>query len=135
MSPLYRRIAIHGALTAIILAILGFMFVELAGMWLQSNAPVRGGDGEMFVDDKPVVETMRARVPFLMALWGFVFVVIGEIVMHIRRGEPKPVPVVQDEGEKLLEELLQQAEAAKQVSGEKNLDSPSVEIQRKTAEE
>jgi hypothetical protein len=117
MRDVYRRIALHGALTAIVLGILGFMLAELASIWLAGSpgtrsatgAPVEGTDTQGAVG-----ANLRARVPLLMAAWGFGFVAVGELLLHWWRSRRKPVaakPPEPDPAEKLLEELLAQAEA------------------------
>jgi hypothetical protein len=109
MNPVVKRILVHGGATAFILAVVGFVFTELAGIWL--NSPGRTGPAEA---NPSVSESLRYRVPLMMAFWGFVFVAVTELVLSRLRG---PVPVKAatapppDDAEKLLNELLAQAEA------------------------
>lgn len=112
MQPVLRRIAIHGGLTALALALIGLMFANMASMWMaasqSSRATVRYGQ-----DD---AAKLSRRVPVMMALWGFGFVAIGELVLYRFRRNRKPTPPVPapspDPAEMLLEELLAQAEAS-----------------------
>src|SRR4051794_29276484 len=106
MHPLLKRILLHGGLTAALLAVIGFMFAELAGMWLSTAADRPAPPGAA------PPEALRLRVPLMMAFWGFVFVAGCEAVLSRFRRPPAPAPERQpDEAEKLLNELLAQAEA------------------------
>lgn len=110
MHPVLRRILLHGGLTAIVLALIGAMFAELANIWLVGNVP-RGAAADT---NEQVGSALRARVPLTLAAWGFAFVLVGEIVIWRVRGDRKPAPQPpesQDDAEKLLNELLAQAEA------------------------
>ena len=116
MRDVLRRIAIHGGLTALFLGMLGFMFAELASIWLSGSPGVRMGTGEPIAStdtEGAVSSSLRSRVPFLMAVWGFVFIAIAELVVHWWRArrEPPAAPPQPDEAEKLLEELLSQVES------------------------
>ncbi len=107
MHPVLRRILLHGGLTAGVLALVGVLFAELAGLWLTGNATRSTSPND------PVAESLRVRVPLTMAFWGFVFVLVCELVIwRVRGGRPAlnttPPP---DDTEKLLNELLAQAEA------------------------
>jgi hypothetical protein len=108
MSPLLKRILLHGAITALVLAGIGVGFTQMAGVWMASSG---GKPGE----PRPVMtDELRLRIPLTMAFWGFVFVAGCELVLHrIRAGRPvvKPVEKQPDEAEKLLNELLAQAES------------------------
>lgn len=116
MRELFYRIAIHGGLTAFVLGIVGIMFAELASIWLAGSPGIRTNTGEPIAGtdaDGSVAEVLRARVPLLMAAWGFAFVAIGELVVHLwrrrsRSANPAPPP---DEAERLLEEILSQVES------------------------
>jgi hypothetical protein len=116
MRDVLRRIALHGGLTAIVLAIVGFMLAELATIWLAGSPGVRMSTGEPVAGtdvDDAVGARLRTRIPLLMAAWGFAFVAVGELVLHWWRGR-KPVvvkPPELDPAEKLLEELLSQVES------------------------
>ena len=123
MREVLRRIAIHGGLAALVLGIIGFMLAELASIWLAGSpgvrtttgAPVEGTDTE-----GSVAAALRARMPLVLSVWGFVFVAVGELALHVWRGRRKPValPAKPDEAEKLLEELLCQVESQKPLTPE-----------------
>jgi hypothetical protein len=109
MPPVLKRILLHGGATAVILAGVGFLFAEMAGMWTARGAERPGSaDGSV-----PVSATLRYRVPLMMAFWGFAFVAVSEFVLHrLRRHAPaKPPEPPPDDAERLLNELLAQAEA------------------------
>jgi hypothetical protein len=117
MREVLRRIAIHGALTAIILGIVGFMFAELASIWLSGSPGTRAKTGDPIesTDREGTVSTeLRDRVPIMMAVWGFAFVAACELFLHWLRARRKKTPVAPpppDEAEKLLEEILSQVES------------------------
>ena len=99
MNPVLKRILVHGGLTAGLLALVGVGFAEIAKMWMGDAAETGS--------------TLRYRVPLMMAFWGFMFVAVCELVLsRIRKNAPvKPAEPPQDDAEKLLNELLAQAEA------------------------
>jgi hypothetical protein len=111
MNPVLRRIAINGGLTALVLGIIGLMFAELASMWLISSMATQS-KGKASPPDTSV---FRQRLPLFMAIAGFSFVAIGELVLHRVRKNRKPpaapTPSQTDQTEKLLQELLAKEEA------------------------
>src|SRR5687767_219600 len=110
MHPVLKRILLNGAFTAAILALVGVLFAELAGMWVVGSA--RPGAPNL---NPPLEASLRYRVPLTMAGAGFLFVALSELLLWAVRGEKKPLTksaeVQPDEAEKLLNELLAQAEA------------------------
>jgi hypothetical protein len=119
------RILKHGVPTAIFLAVMGYVLAEAAGMWLASQPapgevrsradapafqaePAVGADPEM-------LRTLRYQLPLRMAAWGVGLVVIVELFLGlIRRAKPRSaVPPSDAEVEQLLNQLLEQSEAAK----------------------
>jgi len=112
MRPVFKRIALNGILTALILGVIGFLFGELAGLWLTGAA-----NRTQQESDASLRDAIRYRIPLLMALWGFVFIAVAEVVLFLWRGEPQARPAngaraaKPDEAGLLLEELLKQAEA------------------------
>ncbi|AWM36816.1 hypothetical protein GobsT_53200 [Gemmata obscuriglobus] len=111
MHPVLRRVLLHGGLTALILAVMGAMLAELATLWLSGHA-TRSADP---VAEQQVGTALRTRVPLMLAAWGFAFVLVGELVIWRIRGSrpaaPKPSENPQNDAEKLLNELLAQAES------------------------
>ncbi|MBP3960282.1 hypothetical protein J8F10_34070 [Gemmata sp. G18] len=110
MHPVLKRILLHGGLTAAVLALIGVLFAELAGLWLTGSATRSSTDA-----DEQVGSSLRSRVPLTMALWGFGFVAVCELVAWRVRGTRPPATksteAPSDDAEKLLNELLAQAEA------------------------
>jgi|GEM_PF-1603840 len=109
MHPVLKRILIHGALTAVMLALIGLVFVRLGDMWMAGRVDSAGTPAA----STPDVDMIRIRVPLMMAFWGFVFVAVGELIrwrlfgkQPAKTTEPPP-----DDAEKLLNELLTQAES------------------------
>jgi hypothetical protein len=118
MERVFKRILVHGGLTALALGVIGVLFTQLASVWLASSTAPRAGPVEPSAAARPdpVDAAIRYRVPLTMAAFGFAFVVVSELLVHAIRGEKKPAvtpPTPQDDtAEKLLEELLSQADIA-----------------------
>ena len=109
MNPVVKRILVHGGATAVILAVIGFVFTQLAGVWLAGAGRPNSAEA-----NPPLTESLRYRVPLMMAFWGFVFVAVTELILYRMRGSvPVKTAVAPppDDAEKLLNELLAQAEA------------------------
>jgi hypothetical protein len=122
MHELLRRIALHGGLTAFILAIIGFFLAEMAASTMLTPVGTRGSAAQIEEEKRgaeAVAERMRTSIPLAMAVMGFVFVAAVEGARHLVRGGHKPpaAPPPPDETEKLLEELLTQAESKMATSG------------------
>ena len=108
MNPVLKRILLHGGLTAGLLALVGLLFAEMAGVWMGTGA----GSPAPTDLNPPVGPAIRYRVPLMMAFWGFAFVAVSELVLsRFRKPAPAKPPAPPDDTEKLLNELLAQAEA------------------------
>jgi hypothetical protein len=111
MPSTLARILRHGLIAALMLGGLGFVFAQFAGLWYQEkigDQPAPSGGAE-------VTEALQWRMPLTMAGWGVAIVVVIELVGSLWRKPSKPVetkPV--PDGEAMLLELLDQAEAAEQ---------------------
>jgi hypothetical protein len=112
MNHLARRIARNGLIAAVVLAIIGLGFAEVASLWMSSQSG-RGAIGEA-----TTAQALRYRLPLGMAGWGFVFVVITEVGLHLWRGR-RPKPELEDEPASaasqipaavLIEQILREAE-------------------------
>lgn len=115
MSPLLKRIAVHGSLTALMLTIVGFLFVQLAVMWMATPAAAPPGVKVEFggESEEAVTDRMAWQIPLRMAIFGFVFVAIGEVLIdqwRKRKPAPPPPPPSPLDDEKLVQELLKLAE-------------------------
>jgi hypothetical protein len=122
MRTTLLRIAKHGGLVAAGLWIFGVMFGQLAGLWVDSQAPVRNGpilsgepiDPKLKSEGELFAESVRWRVPFAMAGWGFLFVAAFELMAGMwRRPEPPQTPVDPQQAnaeEELIQQLLRDAE-------------------------
>jgi hypothetical protein len=108
MHPVLKRILLHGGGTALVLAAIGLVFAEMAGMWNATGTKPASAELNRSAND-----SIRYRIPLMMAFWGFAFVAVSELVLSRFRksAPPKPVETPQDDAEKLLNELLAQAEA------------------------
>jgi len=117
MHELLRRMAIHGGLTAIILAVIGVVLAEMAATSVMTPVGTRLPASEAAEASAAAESTaahMRRSIPIAMAAMGFVFVAAFEGLRHLVTGkQPKapPAPPVPDEAEVLLEQLLSEAEA------------------------
>jgi hypothetical protein len=118
MNELLRRIAIHGGLTAILVGIVGVVLGDMAASSVLTPTGARtpaARSAEEAAALERSAESLRKTVPLAMAIWGFGFVALYEGARHLMRGKKAPTepPATQqpDETEKLLEELLSQAEA------------------------
>jgi hypothetical protein len=142
MREVLRRIAFHGGLTAIVLGIVGFMFAELASIWLSGSPGTREKTGDPIEStdrDGTVSTELRERVPLMMAMWGFAFVAVCELGLHWVRSRRKKAPAAPpppDEAEKLLEELLRQVESRAAVQAESGTTGqPTASISEHAASE
>lgn len=123
MHPILVRILKQGIPVAIILAVVGYVLAEAAGMWfaMQSggNSTVRVTVGNTPVDPsadggKDLTRALRTRMPFTLAAWGFGIVAVIELFLGLVRGRKPAVPPAQP-AEVNVEKLLQQvAEAESQ---------------------
>lgn len=111
MHPVVKRVLVHGAFTAGVLALIGVLFAELAGIWAAGNAG-RANASDL---NPPLDPALQYRIPLTLAGAGFLFVAACELVgWYVRGGKPaavKPAEPQPDDAEKLLNELLAQAEA------------------------
>ena len=105
-----KTILVHGTLTAAALAVVGYLFAQMAGMWVASQSPSRGDLPSTSVDE--LKATLAWRVPFAMAAMGFVLVAMGEGVKSLWR-KPKAVPEpapAESEMQRMLREIETKAE-------------------------
>jgi hypothetical protein len=132
MNPVVRRIAIHAAVSAVILGVFGLLLVQAASIWLASTDPgLRPGEKVVSADvDDAFLAALRWRVPMFVAC-GVVFVVACEIATHYwgKRKGATPARPQPDETEKLLEQLLTQAESVRGTSPQE----PAAENQPQSA--
>jgi hypothetical protein len=87
-----KTILVHGLLTAGVLAVVGYMFAQIAGMWVTSQTPVRSG-GENVAAGSAISTALESRLPFTMAAMGFVLVAMGEGLRSLWRK-----PKLEDDG-------------------------------------
>jgi hypothetical protein len=115
MSPLLKRILVNGTLTAAMLAVVGVGYAELAGLFLAARTPMRATVEAPAADDAdPLAGSLQARVPVMMAVWGFLFVAAGELIVHRFRKKAPPAPPAEpqpDAATVLLEEIMAKVEA------------------------
>ena len=118
MERVLKKIALNGALTALALGVIGMLLTPIASVWLAVPAPTPVGSTAAPPSSNPLDGAIRYRLPLTMAAWGFAFVAVSELLVYAVRGEKKlavpPRPPQDDTAEKLLEELLGQADVALQ---------------------
>lgn len=121
MRATFLRILKSGLPTAVLLGGLGYLYAAVAGIYLDANAPPRfTGQG---TDGASVTHTLEIRLPLLMAGSGFALVAGCELLLSLWRrpavrkpAAAEPAAVAESgldpEVEKLLNQLLEQADAA-----------------------
>lgn len=126
MHPILVRILKQGIPVALFLAVVGYLMAEAAGMMLASQSGSGGSSVRATAGGAPtpaggedLTRALQRRLPFTLAAWGFGLVVVFELVLGLWRGRksiappvPAPAAPAEDETEKLLNQLLQQADAA-----------------------
>ena len=127
MPPTLVRILKNGLPAAAFLAFVGYLMAEVAGIWFDSQVPpppANPSEGRFVPPTGADVSGMlRFQLPLTMGAWGFLLVAVFELVLRVWRG-PEAVktkiperargslPPPEDDVEALLNQLLQQAEAA-----------------------
>lgn len=112
------RILKHGGIVAAGLFVVGYMFGQLATVWV-GGSTVRGGPVMVTGDTAPappVVEGLKWRVPLTMAGWGFLLVSGYELLAGMwRRPTERPPDKTSvteaDASEAAVQEFLREAEA------------------------
>jgi hypothetical protein len=132
MRDLFRRIAVHAGLTALFLGIVGLGLAQVAATTMLAppggrTPPAQTGAGA--ADMGTTAADLRTTIPLSMAIWGFVIVTLYEVIKHLLRGgrataPAAPSPPQPDETEKLLEQLLSEAES-KSAIGPAIADAPA----------
>jgi hypothetical protein len=122
MRPVLQRIALQGGITALVLAVMGLLISELASIWLEAAPGGRSGAVAVPSADAndSLSNTLRSRIPLMMAGWGFAFVAVGELVLYFWRGRKNSQAVVSpppDPMDKLLSDLLQPTESPQRATG------------------
>jgi hypothetical protein len=138
MHPIPVRILKQGIPVALILAAVGFLMAEAAGIFFamqsggDSSVRVTVGDAPASADaGEDLTRTLQRRLPFTLAAWGFGLVVALELLLGLWRGRKPATPSssaptvpTEDETEKLLNQLLQQADAAEADRAKSATDTP-----------
>jgi hypothetical protein len=78
-----KTIVVNGLLAAIPLALIGYLYAQMAGMWVSSQAiPRTGTSGSLAaassISAAEISSAIAWRLPFTMAICGFIFVALGE---------------------------------------------------------
>jgi hypothetical protein len=117
MHELLRRIAIHGGLTALILGVVGVVLADMAASSILTPTGARTPVAQSAEENATVEKSaasLHTTIPLAMAIWGFGFVLAYEVIRHLlcrKKASLTAAPPEPDPTEKLLEELLSQAEA------------------------
>jgi hypothetical protein len=80
-----KTILVHGGLAAGALAVVGYFFSQVAGMWVASQTD----NGRGPADTGALVDTLAWRLPFTMAAIGFALVALGEGLKSLWKSPPK----------------------------------------------
>ncbi len=83
-----KTILVHGGLAAGVLAVVGYLFAQIAGMWVASQADA----GRGAADTGALVDLLAWRLPFSMAAIGFALVALGEGLKSLWKAPPKREP-------------------------------------------
>jgi len=114
MTAAGKRAAVHAAIAAGALALVGVMYAELASLWVAGQTVQRAGPGPAAA--APAVSPqLRWRLPAAMAAGGFVLVLLGEWALSRWRAPVAPAaePAGRDfdrEAEEKIQQLLREAE-------------------------
>ncbi|MCE9564405.1 MAG: hypothetical protein K8U57_20400 [Planctomycetes bacterium] len=117
MPLVLQRIAIYGTFAALFLALLGVVLGQMASIMIPRSPEIPGAaEAGIPNPDAEILATIQTRTPIMMAVWGFVLVTIGELLLHVwrsRKPAPPPGPTPQEriDTEKVLQELMAKAEA------------------------
>lgn len=128
MPSIVVRILKNAIPSALFLAFLGYLMAEISGMWFDSQVPQRSPLPGVEEPLQPptgaaIASSLRLSLPLVMAFWGFLLVTVFELILWLWRGSEEPkkllpdrargvLPPPEDDVEALLNQLLQQAEAA-----------------------
>jgi hypothetical protein len=106
MNGLGIRILKSAVPSALMLALVGYLFAEMAGVWYDSHMTTPEHKSTATVDH------LRSRLPLTMAAWGFGLVTLYELVRSLWRPRPEPKPAVAEPSvEEQLQKLLREAKA------------------------
>lgn len=137
MSPVVKRIAVNGTLAALFLAVLGFFIANIA---ITLMPPPQPGTEDAAGSDAEISDAIKARMPITLAVWGFAFVAVGELLLWAVRRKRTPAAgptrAELDANERTIQELLAKADAEEKAkagdgpnrSGHRDLGGESREV-------
>ena len=91
MRQLLVRILKNGTITAVILAVFGYVMGEVAELWLAGQPAYSRGDASPG-GAAEVGSALRGALPVRLAALGFGMVVVFECLAWVVRGQPRPAP-------------------------------------------
>src|SRR5689334_7220474 len=97
MNGYGKRLLKSAVPTAVGLAAVGYLYAEVAGSWFEAGGKV--------AEPGALAASLRARVPVMMAVWGFGVIALFELIRSAWAPRPKPKPA---EMGPTVEEQLQQ---------------------------
>jgi hypothetical protein len=102
----YGQRVLKGAIpAALVLAVCGYFYAQMAGTWHASNA--RASEGQQAQDQAAeLTRQLKLRIPITMALWGVAFVAAYEAVRGIWK-KPTPKSALDQTAEPTTEQKLQ----------------------------
>jgi len=107
MRGLGRRLLKSAVPAAVILALFGYLLSESAVAWSDANVDKRPGESNN------LGESLRGRVPVMMAAWGFGLLVVYEVMrtLWLPAAEPKPAAAAGATVEDQIQQLLRDVAA------------------------
>jgi hypothetical protein len=105
MRGLGRRLLKTAVPAAVILAVFGYFLSEIATVWYDAHVGKKPGESDN------LGESLRGRVPVMMAAWGFGVLVVYEVLrtLWLPADKPKPAapvgPTVEDQIQQLLRDV------------------------------
>ena len=128
-----NRILVHGTMAAAALALIGYMYAQLAGVWAASQTTHRTAAVlNPSTSDIPAASAeeiagmLMWRVPLTMAAMGFAIVAIGEGLLGLWRkpvARPTDTRTHDEKAEELIQQLLKDTEATKHEAADSQLST------------
>lgn len=119
-----KRILVHGTMAAAALALIGYMYAQLAGVWAASqtthrtSAVLNPATSDIpAASPEEIAGMLMWRVPLTMAAMGFAIVAMGEGLLGAWRkptATPTDTRTHDEKAEELIQQLLKDVEATKE---------------------
>lgn len=91
-----KTILVHGGMVAAVLAVIGYVLAQAAGMWIGSQSAPRtfdaGAAPATVTGGSELATALEWRLPITMAVFGFALVAFGEGVKALWKRPPVAPP-------------------------------------------